>query len=34
MQCEERVDVVVLDPDQVTAGEAAFLASLRRVRIT
>lgn len=34
MQCEERVDVVVLDPDQVTAGEAVFLASLRRVRIT
>jgi hypothetical protein len=34
MQCEERIDVVVLDPDQLTPGEHAFLGSLRRVRIT
>jgi hypothetical protein len=34
MQCEERIDVVVLDPDRLTPGEHAFLGSLRRVRIT
>jgi len=32
--CEERIDVVVLDPDRLTAAEDAFLRSLRRVRIT
>jgi len=32
--CEERIDVVVLDPDLLTAAEDAFLRSLRRVRIT
>lgn len=32
--CEERIDVVVLDPDRLTSAEAAFLRSLRRVRIT
>jgi predicted nucleotidyltransferase len=31
--CEERIDVVVLDPDRLTAAEDAFLRSLRRVRI-
>lgn len=34
MQCEERIDVVVLDPDRLTSAEAAFLRSLRRLRIT
>lgn len=34
MQCEERIDVVVLDPDRLTPAEDAFLRSLRRVRIT
>ena len=33
-QCEERIDVVVLDPDRLTPAEDAFLRSLRRVRIT
>ncbi len=33
-QCEERIDVVVLHPDRLTAAEDAFLRSLRRVRIT
>jgi hypothetical protein len=33
-QCEERIDVVVLHPDRLTAAEDAFLQSLRRVRIT
>jgi hypothetical protein len=33
-RCEERIDVVVLDPDRLTPGEHAFLSSLRRVRIT
>ncbi|MFM8290543.1 MAG: hypothetical protein ACKOOF_06510 [Planctomycetaceae bacterium] len=32
--CEERIDVVVLDPDRLNSAEAAFLRSLRRVRIT
>ena len=32
--CEERIDVVVLDPDRLTSAEAAFLRSLRRLRIT
>lgn len=31
--CEERIDVVVLDPARVSAVEEAFLRSLRRVRI-
>jgi predicted nucleotidyltransferase len=31
--CEERIDVVVLDPTRVSAAEEAFLRSLRRVRI-
>ena len=31
--CEERIDVVLLDPDHLTPAEAAFLQSLRRVRI-
>lgn len=34
LHCEERIDVVVLDPDRLTAAEDAFLRSLRRVRIT
>lgn len=34
MCCEERIDVVVLDPDRLTPAEDAFLRSLRRVRIT
>lgn len=34
MDCEERIDVVVLDPDRLTTAEDAFLRSLRRVRIT
>lgn len=33
MNCEERIDVVVLDPDRLTAADQAFLESLRRVRI-
>lgn len=33
MDCEERIDVVVLDPDRLTAADEAFLGSLRRVRI-
>jgi predicted nucleotidyltransferase len=32
-KCEERIDVVLLDPDNLTPAEAAFLQSLRRVRI-
>ena len=31
--CEERIDVVVLDPARVSVAEEAFLRSLRRVRI-
>ena len=31
--CEERIDVVLLDPDNLTPAEAAFLHSLHRVRI-
>jgi hypothetical protein len=31
--CEERIDVVVLDPDRLTVAEDAFLRSLHRVRI-
>lgn len=31
--CEERIDVVVLDPDRLTSAEEAFLRSLQRVRI-
>lgn len=34
MHCEERIDVVVLDPDRLTPADDAFLHSLRRVRIT
>jgi hypothetical protein len=34
MNCEERIDVVVLDPENLTSAENAFLHSLRRVRIT
>ncbi len=34
MHCEERIDVVVLDPDRRTPAEDAFLQSLQRVRIT
>ena len=33
MNCEERIDVVVLDPDRLTVADEAFLESLRRVRI-
>lgn len=33
MHCEERIDVVVIDPDRLTTAERAFLHSLRRVRI-
>jgi predicted nucleotidyltransferase len=33
MNCEERIDVVVLDPDRLTVADEAFLGSLRRVRI-
>lgn len=33
MNCEERIDVVVLDPDNLTPAEAAFLHSIRRVRV-
>ena len=32
--CEERIDVVVLNPERLTAADEAFLRSLRRVRIT
>lgn len=31
--CEERIDVVVLDPETLTVAEDAFLRSLHRVRI-
>lgn len=34
LDCEERIDVVVLDPDRLSTADEAFLASLRRVRIT
>ncbi|MFM8415302.1 MAG: hypothetical protein ACKOCX_11330 [Planctomycetota bacterium] len=34
MHCEERIDVVVLDPSRLTPAEDAFVRSLRRVRIT
>lgn len=33
LDCEERIDVVVLDPEKLTAAEEAFLNSLQRVRI-
>jgi hypothetical protein len=33
MNCEERIDVVAMDPENLTSAEAAFLHSLRRVRI-
>lgn len=33
MHCEERIDVVVLDPARLSVAEEAFLQSLRRVRI-
>ena len=33
LNCEQRIDVVVLDPDRLTAAEDAFLRSLHRVRI-
>lgn len=33
MHCEERIDVVVLDPGRLTSAENAFLRSLHRVRI-
>ena len=33
IHCEERIDVVVLDPARLSAAEEAFLRSLRRVRI-
>jgi hypothetical protein len=33
MRCEERIDVVVFDPDNLTAADDAFLRSLRRVKI-
>jgi uncharacterized protein len=33
MHCEERIDVVVLDPSRLSVAEEAFLQSLRRVRI-
>jgi len=32
--CEERIDVVLLDPDNLSPAEAAFLHTLRRVRIS
>ncbi|MFM7242768.1 MAG: hypothetical protein ACKO40_01155 [Planctomycetaceae bacterium] len=32
-RCEERIDVVLLDPGNLTSVEAAFLHSLRRARI-
>lgn len=31
--CEERIDVVVLDPENLTVAEDAFLRSLHRVSI-
>ena len=34
LDCEERIDVVVLDSDRLSTADEAFLASLRRVRIT
>lgn len=34
MHCEERIDVVVLDPSRLTPAEDAFVRALRRVRIT
>lgn len=34
LHCEERIDVVVLDPSRLAPAEDAFLRSLRRVRIT
>ena len=33
LNCEERIDVVVLDPESLSAAEEAFLQSLNRVRI-
>ena len=32
-RCEERIDVVVLDPENLSAAEEAFLRSLSRVKI-
>lgn len=33
LNCEEPIDVVVLDPENLTVAEDAFLRSLRRVRV-
>jgi len=33
IHCEERLDVVVLDPARMNVTEEAFVSSLRRVRI-
>jgi len=33
-RCEEKIDVVVVDPDHLSPAQAAFIASARRVRIT
>jgi hypothetical protein len=32
-RCEERIDVVVLDPENLSPAEEAFLRSLSRVKI-
>lgn len=32
-RCEERIDVVVLDPENLSAAEEAFLRSLSKVKI-
>jgi hypothetical protein len=33
MDCEERIDAVAMNPENLTSAEAAFLHSLRRARI-
>lgn len=32
-RCEEKIDVVVMNPDRLTADQAAFLAGIRKTRI-
>ncbi|OGA49796.1 MAG: hypothetical protein A3G24_08100 [Betaproteobacteria bacterium RIFCSPLOWO2_12_FULL_62_13] len=33
LECEERIDVVVMNPQRLTAEQRAFLATLKRKRI-
>ncbi|MFN9368652.1 MAG: hypothetical protein ACK6CT_07770 [Planctomycetia bacterium] len=32
-RCEERIDVIVIDPLRMTAAQEAFVSQLRRVRV-